>query len=204
MAMDRAEKARNELIKSLSDPIDVTPEKAAGDHGVAAAQAPQSRRERGNSELMVMRFPNCPVHGQGPGHQQRGRGLARNPDRPAPPGLRVLARSPAARRLRPQGHDRRMARRHAGRRRLLPQLGRRPRVNPFQDHGTATMPTSPEARARPARENPVPSALQAKFAEVYQGRCATAVQDYLEATRQGQPARGLMRPGRSPRLEALA
>lgn len=63
--MDRADKARKELVKRLSEPIDLTPER------VKEIMQPLKDRmrqaaQRGETELMVMRFPNalCSDHGR--------------------------------------------------------------------------------------------------------------------------------------------
>jgi hypothetical protein len=55
--MDRAEKARQELIKSLSEPLDLTPEQVKGILQPLKAKL-KAAAERGQTELMVMRFPN--------------------------------------------------------------------------------------------------------------------------------------------------
>ena len=56
-AMDRADKARAELTKTLSEPLAVTPELLA-----QIAEDLQTKlriaAQRGDTELMVMRFPN--------------------------------------------------------------------------------------------------------------------------------------------------
>lgn len=63
--MDRAEKARQDLVKRLSEPLDLTPERLK-----EILQPLQSKlraaAERGQTELMVMRFPNalCTDHGR--------------------------------------------------------------------------------------------------------------------------------------------
>ena len=57
-AMDRAEKARNELIKSLSTPIDVTPEKIKEVTATLLRKLRGAAR-RGVGDLMVMRFPSA-------------------------------------------------------------------------------------------------------------------------------------------------
>ena len=56
--MDRAEKAREELIKSLSQPVDLTPKK---EHEITQLLLSKLRvaAQRGDTELMVMRFPNA-------------------------------------------------------------------------------------------------------------------------------------------------
>ncbi len=56
-AMDRADKAREELIKTLSQPLDLTPETL---HEIAQSLQTQMRvaAQRGETEIMVMRFPN--------------------------------------------------------------------------------------------------------------------------------------------------
>jgi len=61
-------------------------------------------------------------------------------------------------------------------------VGRRQALNPDFRVREATMPQVPEDE--PARlTDQIPSAY-AKFAQVYQSRCATAMQTYLEATGQ--------------------
>ena len=56
-AMDRADKAREELIKTLSQPLDLTPETL---HEIAESLQTQMRvaAQSGQTEIMVMRFPN--------------------------------------------------------------------------------------------------------------------------------------------------
>ena len=56
-AMDRADKAREELIKTLSQPIALTPEAL---HQIAQNLQTKMRlaAQRGETEIMVMRFPN--------------------------------------------------------------------------------------------------------------------------------------------------
>lgn len=55
--MDRAGKAREELIKRLSEPLDLTPERVK--EIVKPLQSKlRAAAERGQTELMVMRFPN--------------------------------------------------------------------------------------------------------------------------------------------------
>jgi len=56
-AMDRAEKARKELVKSLSTPIEVTPEKIQ-EVTATLHRKLRSAAQRGASEFMVMRFPS--------------------------------------------------------------------------------------------------------------------------------------------------
>ena len=55
--MDRADKAREELIKTLSQPIDLTPDKL---HEISQNLLTKIRlaAQRGETEIMVMRFPN--------------------------------------------------------------------------------------------------------------------------------------------------
>jgi hypothetical protein len=55
--MDRAEQARAELIKSLSVPIEVTPEKLR-EVTKSVLHKLREAAKRGATELMVMRFPN--------------------------------------------------------------------------------------------------------------------------------------------------
>ncbi|MCL8384686.1 MULTISPECIES: hypothetical protein [Xanthobacter] len=56
-AMDRADKAREELIKTLSQPLDLTPETL---HEISQNLLTKIRlaAQRGETEIMVMRFPN--------------------------------------------------------------------------------------------------------------------------------------------------
>jgi len=55
-AMDRAEKARQELIKTLSTPFERTPE-LVKEVSASLKSKLRSAAQRGASELMVMRFP---------------------------------------------------------------------------------------------------------------------------------------------------
>lgn len=56
--MDRAGKAREELIKRMAEPIDLTPERLKEIvHGLQSKL--RAAAERGQTELMVMRFPNA-------------------------------------------------------------------------------------------------------------------------------------------------
>ncbi|MET0530159.1 MAG: hypothetical protein ABW003_17790 [Microvirga sp.] len=63
--MDRAEKARQDLIKRMADPIDLTPERLK-EILQPLRNKLRSAAERGQTELMVMRFPNalCNDHGR--------------------------------------------------------------------------------------------------------------------------------------------
>ena len=63
--MDRAEKARQDLIKRMSSPIDLTPE-ALQEILQPLRTKLRAAAERGQTELMVMRFPNalCTDHGR--------------------------------------------------------------------------------------------------------------------------------------------
>lgn len=56
-AMDKQDKARQELIKTLSQPIEVTPERL---HEISQNLITKMRlaAQRGETEIMVMRFPN--------------------------------------------------------------------------------------------------------------------------------------------------
>jgi hypothetical protein len=56
-AMDKADKAKEQLIKTLSAPIDVTPEKR---NEITSSLLFKLRKaaERGETELLVMRFPH--------------------------------------------------------------------------------------------------------------------------------------------------
>ena len=56
-AMDRADKARAELAKTLSEPINLTPERL---HEITQNLQVKIRlaAQRGETEIMVMRFPN--------------------------------------------------------------------------------------------------------------------------------------------------
>lgn len=55
--MDRAEKARQELSKRLAEPIDLTPERLKEVLQPLKSKL-RAAAERGQTELMVMRFPN--------------------------------------------------------------------------------------------------------------------------------------------------
>ena len=63
--MDRAGKAREELTKRLAEPIDLTPERMKEILLPLKAKL-RAAAERGQTELMVMRFPNaiCTDHGR--------------------------------------------------------------------------------------------------------------------------------------------
>lgn len=63
--MDRAEKARHDLIKRMAEPIDLTPERLKEVLQPLKAKL-KAAAERGQTELMVMRFPNalCTDHGR--------------------------------------------------------------------------------------------------------------------------------------------
>ena len=63
--MDRAEKARQDLIKRMSEPLALTPE-ALRDILQPLKAKLRAAAERGQTELMVMRFPNaiCTDHGR--------------------------------------------------------------------------------------------------------------------------------------------
>ena len=119
--MDQAEKARQELVKRLSDPIELTPERLA-----EIAQNLKSKVraavKRDETELMVMRFPVALC-------TDKGRAI-NNAESDWPDTLTGRPRQayefwrdklkPAAR---AQRDNRRMARRPARRRRVLPQVG---------------------------------------------------------------------------------
>ncbi|WP_262031317.1 hypothetical protein [Microvirga sp. Mcv34] len=63
--MDRAEKARQDLIKRLSEPLNLTSE-TLRDILLPLKAKLRAAAERGQTELMVMRFPNalCTDHGR--------------------------------------------------------------------------------------------------------------------------------------------
>ena len=63
--MDRAEKARQDLIKQMAEPIDLTPERLKEILQPLKSKL-RAAAERGQTELMVMRFPNalCTDHGR--------------------------------------------------------------------------------------------------------------------------------------------
>jgi len=63
--MDRAEKARQDLIKRMSEPLELTPEQLR-DILIPLKAKLRAAAERGQTELMVMRFPNalCNDHGR--------------------------------------------------------------------------------------------------------------------------------------------
>lgn len=56
--MDRAEKARQDLIKQLSTPLNLTPQKLREILQPLRAKL-RAAAERGQTELLVMRFPNA-------------------------------------------------------------------------------------------------------------------------------------------------
>jgi len=55
--MDRAEKARQDLIKRMAEPVDLTPERLKEILQPLKSKL-KAAAERGQTELMVMRFPN--------------------------------------------------------------------------------------------------------------------------------------------------
>ena len=55
--MDRSEQARQDLIKRLSEPLDLTPEKLR-EVRLPLQSKLRAAAERGQTELLVMRFPN--------------------------------------------------------------------------------------------------------------------------------------------------
>ncbi|MDR6955359.1 hypothetical protein J2X65_004739 [Ancylobacter sp. 3268] len=64
-AMDRATQAREQLAKTLSEPMELTPQKL--EEITASLQVKlRAAAERGDTEIMVMRFPNllCTDHGR--------------------------------------------------------------------------------------------------------------------------------------------
>lgn len=56
--MDRADKARQDLIKRLSEPVDLTPERRK-EIAHALQTKLKAAAQRGDTEVMVMRFPNA-------------------------------------------------------------------------------------------------------------------------------------------------
>ncbi|GGF66724.1 hypothetical protein GCM10007301_27990 [Azorhizobium oxalatiphilum] len=64
-ALDGVEAARQELVKTLSEPVDLTPDRIA-ELKRTLAHKMRSAAERGQNEIMVMRFPNalCTDHGR--------------------------------------------------------------------------------------------------------------------------------------------
>jgi hypothetical protein len=56
--MDRAEKARQDLIKRMAEPVDLTPERLKGILQPLKSKL-RAAAERGQTDLMVMRFPNA-------------------------------------------------------------------------------------------------------------------------------------------------
>ena len=64
-AMDQATLAREQLAKTLSEPMELTPEALAEISGRLQVKL-RAAAERGDTEIMVMRFPNllCTDHGR--------------------------------------------------------------------------------------------------------------------------------------------
>ena len=56
--VDRAEKARNDLVKRMSEPLDLTPERLKEILQPLKGKL-KAAAERGQTELLVMRFPNA-------------------------------------------------------------------------------------------------------------------------------------------------
>ncbi|MBB3771704.1 hypothetical protein FHS55_002313 [Angulomicrobium tetraedrale] len=63
-AMDKADRAREELAKTLAEPIEVTPQKLEEITQSLLVKL-RAAAERGETELMVMRFPNSLCTDQG-------------------------------------------------------------------------------------------------------------------------------------------
>ena len=120
-AMDRADKARDDLVKSMSAKIDVTPQKVAELTKTLTFKI-RAAAKRGETELMVMRFPNsiCSDNGRAINNAEAGwpETLTGRP-RQAFEFWRDHLQPDA---LQAQGADHRLAGRLAGRRRLLPEL----------------------------------------------------------------------------------
>ncbi|PSC05381.1 hypothetical protein SLNSH_09295 [Alsobacter soli] len=57
-AMEKAEQAQKELVKTLSKPVELTPEFVEGLRKRLASRLKDAAR-KGESEIMVMRFPNA-------------------------------------------------------------------------------------------------------------------------------------------------
>lgn len=72
-AMDRAEKARAELLKSLSEPVRLTPDFVAA-LTKRVSSSIRSAAQRGETEMMVMRFPNvlCSDKGRAINNSEEG------------------------------------------------------------------------------------------------------------------------------------
>lgn len=72
-AMDQADKARAELIKKLSEPMNVTPEVIKGITQRVMASV-KAAAQRGEHEIMVMRFPNalCSDKGRAINNNEQG------------------------------------------------------------------------------------------------------------------------------------
>jgi hypothetical protein len=72
-AMDKAEKAREELIRTLSEPVKVTPEKIA-EVSRRVQSSLRSAAQRGETEVMIMRFPNvlCTDKGRAINNSEEG------------------------------------------------------------------------------------------------------------------------------------
>ena len=116
-AVERAEKARQEIIDKLMQRVEITPERVQSFLSRVKAAA-----TRGETEMMVMRFPSALC-------ADRGRAL--NNSEPEWPDTLVgqprqfyenLERKARARRLSPEGDDRRVAERISGRRRSVRRL----------------------------------------------------------------------------------
>ncbi|MBS7543225.1 hypothetical protein [Ancylobacter oerskovii] len=64
-AVDRATQARQQLAKTLAEPMELTPQKLEEIAGTLQVKL-RTAAERGETEIMVMRFPNllCTDHGR--------------------------------------------------------------------------------------------------------------------------------------------
>jgi hypothetical protein len=86
-SVERAEKAKKDMIDKLMARIELTPERIQSFLSRVKAAA-----ARGESEMMVIRFPSELWHRSWPRHQQRRSRVAGNAGRPAAPILRNLER----------------------------------------------------------------------------------------------------------------
>jgi hypothetical protein len=72
-AMEKADRARSDLIKAMQERVDLTPQKLAQIKRDLAIKT-RAAAERGESEVMVMRFPNalCTDHGRAINQSEAG------------------------------------------------------------------------------------------------------------------------------------
>jgi hypothetical protein len=121
-AMDQGRGAREEARRHAEqNEIAVSPEKIAEIKN-SLANKTRAAAGRGEKEVLVMRFPSALCTDRGRAINNAEAGLAGDADRKTAASLRVLEGASAARQVQAARHDHRLARRAAGRRRVLSEL----------------------------------------------------------------------------------